>query len=115
MSGRRVFSSDSPTEANPLLCRMAAADRLRAMTSRIDLTIDKQGRMSVGRLGLTEGHAVAEPLPDGSGWVLRPARLVTEAEVDILSRRSNVEAVERSLRDLAEGRTRTGYRRRPKG
>jgi len=85
------------------------------MASRIDLTIDKQGRMSVGRLGLTEGHAVAEPLPDGSGWVLRPARLITEAESDILSRPGNVEAIERSLQDLAEGRTRKGYRRRPKG
>lgn len=85
------------------------------MTSRIDLAIDKQGRMSVGRLGLTEGYAVAEPLPDGSGWVLRPARLVTEAESDILSRPGNVEAIKRSLQDLAEGRTRTGYRRRSKG
>src|SRR4030065_485991 len=66
-----------PTKANPLLCRMVAADRLRAMTSRIDLPLDKQGRMSLGRPGLAEGHAVAEPLPDGSGWVLRPARLVT--------------------------------------
>jgi len=85
------------------------------MASRIDLTIDKQGRMTVGCLGLTEGPAVAEPLPDGSGWVLRPARLVTKVEVDILSRPENVEAIERSLEDLAEGRTRTGYRRRPKG
>ena len=85
------------------------------MTSRIDLTIDKQGRMSVGRLGLTEGHAVAEPLPDGSGWVLRPARLLTEAEIDVLSGRGNAAEIERSVRDLAEGRTRPGYRRKPQG
>lgn len=83
------------------------------MTSRVDLTIDKQGRMSVGRLGLTEGHAVAEPLPDNSGWVVRPARLVTEAEFDLLSRQGSVEAIHRSLQDLAEGRTRPGYRREP--
>lgn len=82
------------------------------MTSRVDLTIDKQGRMSVGRLGLTEGHAIAEPLPDGSGWVVRPARLLTEAELDILSGPGNIEEIERSQRDLAEGRTRPGYRRR---
>lgn len=85
------------------------------MTTRIDLTIDKQGRMSVGRLGFTEGHAVAEPLPDGSGWVLRPARLVTDAEIDILSGRGNAAQIERSLHDLAEGRTRPGYRRHPRG
>ena len=85
------------------------------MTSRIDLTIDKQGRMSVGRLGLTEGHAVAEPLPDGSGWVLRPARLLTEAEIDVLSGRGNASEIERSVRDLTEGRTRPGYRRKPQG
>lgn len=86
-----------------------------AMTTRIDLTIDKQGRMSVGRLGFTEGHAVAEPLPDGSGWVLRPARLVTDAEIDILSGGGNAAEIERSVRDLAEGRTRPGYRRSPQG
>ena len=83
------------------------------MTNRIDLTIDKQGRMSVGRLGLGEGHAVAEPLPDGSGWILRQARLVTDAELDIRSRADNVEAIERSLEDAEEGRTRSGYRRGP--
>jgi hypothetical protein len=82
------------------------------MTARIDLTIDRQGRMSVGRLGLTEGHAVAEPLPDGSGWVLRPARLVTEAELDVLSRPGSKDAILRSIEDLAAGRTRQGSRRR---
>ena len=50
---------------NPLLCEMPESHTLSLMTARIDLTIDKQGRMSVGRLGLSEGHAVAEPLPPG--------------------------------------------------
>lgn len=81
------------------------------MTTRVDLTIDKHGRMSVGRLGLTEGHAVAEALPDGSGWILRPAKLLTEAELDILSGAANADAIERARQDLAEGRTRPGYRR----
>ena len=81
------------------------------MHSRVDLTIDKQGRMSVGKLGLTEGHAVAEPLPDASGLVIRPARLLTEAETDILSRPESVTDVERSLVDLAAGRTRPRRKR----
>ena len=91
---------------------MPPSHTLLLMTARIDLTIDKQGRMSVGRLGLTEGHAVAEPLPDGSGWVLRPARLLTEAELDVLSQPGAEDAIRRSIEDLAAGRTRPGSRRR---
>jgi hypothetical protein len=75
------------------------------MAERIDLTIDKQGRMSVGRLGMGEGHAVAEALPDGSGWVIRPATLLTEAEVEVLSDPSSRANLERALEDLAGGRT----------
>jgi hypothetical protein len=74
------------------------------MNTRVDLTIDKQGRMSVGKLGLSEGHAVADPLPDGSGWVVRPASLLTEVEIDIISSAENVAAIKRSLDDLREGR-----------
>ncbi|MFV9673635.1 MAG: hypothetical protein ACNYZH_10455 [Acidimicrobiia bacterium] len=74
------------------------------MSTRVDLTIDKQGRMSVGKLGLSEGHAVADQLPDGSGWVVRPAVLMTEAERDVVSRAENVAAIERSLDDLRQGR-----------
>jgi hypothetical protein len=74
------------------------------MSQRIALTIDGQGRMSVGKLGLSEGHAVAEPLPDASGWVIRQAHLVTEAEFEILSRPSNVSDLERALEDVTAGR-----------
>ena len=75
------------------------------MAERIDLTIDKQGRMSVGRLGMAEGHAVAEALPDGSGWVIRPATLLTQAEVDVLSDPSGRAHLEQALEDLAGERT----------
>lgn len=73
------------------------------MDPRIDLTIDKRGRMSVGKLGLSPGHVVAEPLPDGSGWVFRPAAQGLDAEADIRSRPGNIAAIERSLDDLAVG------------
>jgi len=82
------------------------------MDHRIDLTIDRQGRMSVGRLGLSEGHAVAEPLPDASGWVIRQAHLVTETELEILSRPGNVADLERSLEDVTAGRLRPRRQRR---
>jgi hypothetical protein len=72
--------------------------------SRVTLFVDAQKRMSVGKLGFDEGHAVADPLPDGSGWVVRPAKLLTQAEIDVLSRLDNVEDVKRGLADLAEGR-----------
>lgn len=72
--------------------------------SRVTISVDAQKRMSVGKLGFEEGHAVADPLPDGSGWVIRPAKLLTQAEIDILSRPENLEDVERGLADLAGGR-----------
>ena len=74
------------------------------MTRTVDLSIDTQNRMSVGKLGLSEGHAKAEELPDGSGWIIRPAVLLTEAEADIRSRPENIDAIERSIADLNEGR-----------
>jgi len=75
------------------------------MTTRIDLTIDKQGRISGGKLGLREGHAVAESLPDDSGWIIRAANLYTEAEIDILSAGNGEELVERGLEGLEHART----------
>ncbi|MDA2978981.1 MAG: hypothetical protein O3B42_04380 [Actinomycetota bacterium] len=81
------------------------------MATLIDLTIDKQNRMSVGKLGLSEGHAVAEELPDGSGWVIRPAQLVTQAQIDIMSHEQNASAIERSLVDIAQGHVEPRTRR----
>ena len=94
-----------------LLWNEVCVDIVDVMTTRIDLTIDKQGRMSVGKLGLREGHAVAEPLPDDSGWIIRAANLYTEAEIDILSAGSGAELVEQGLDDLEHGRTSPAYRR----
>ncbi len=82
------------------------------MTDRIHLAIDKQGRMSVGRLGLRDGYVVAEPLSDGSGWIIRSAKLLTDAEIDVLSRPTNVAAVKRGLKDVEAGRTRPRQPRR---
>ncbi len=90
---------------------MAQRDIVQAMTLTVDLTIDKQSRMSVGKLGFVTGHAIAEALPDGSGWIIRPARLVTEAEGDIWSRVENIEAIERSIEDLSTGRVVPRHRR----
>ena len=84
------------------------------MTNRIELGIDKQGRMSVGRLGLTGGHVVATALEDGSGWVIRPAELLTQAELDIRSRAENVDLIERGLADIEADRTHPRHRRRTK-
>lgn len=81
------------------------------MLREVDLTIDSQKRMSVGRLGFAEGHAVATELPDGTGWVIRRARLYTDAELDVLTNPSNVEAIERALADAEAGRTVDGFRR----
>lgn len=81
------------------------------MTERITLSVDRQKRMSVGKLGLEEGHVVAEPLPDGSGWVVRPAKVLTEAELDIMSRPGNLADIQRGIEDLREGRLTERIRR----
>lgn len=76
------------------------------MEEQITLTVDAQRRLSVGKLGFTEGHLVAERLPDGSGWVLRPGRVVSEAELEILRNQKSISEIESGLDDLASGRTR---------
>lgn len=81
------------------------------MATRVQLSIDKQNRMSVGRLGFTEGYAIAEQLEDASGWIIRPAILLTEAEIDVLAEEDNAEDVRRSLDDLRKGRTVPRHRR----
>ena len=73
-------------------------------TRVVDLTIDHQNRMSVGKLGLKPGHARAEELEDGSGWVIRKATLYTEAELDVLSNPQNVADLQQALEDVEAGR-----------
>jgi hypothetical protein len=81
------------------------------MSKRIELAIDKQGRMSVGRLGLSEGFVVAEEMEDQSGWVIRPARVMTQADLDIHSSPSNLSDLDKGLTEAADGRTVPSYRR----
>lgn len=70
----------------------------------VDLTIDQNKRMSVGKLGFEPGHARAEELEDGSGWVVRAAVLYTEADLDVLSNLQNVADIEHALEDVRAGR-----------
>lgn len=78
---------------------------------RVVLSVDKQKRISVGKLGFEEGHLVADRLSDGSGWVIRPATLLTEAEIDILSRPENVQDILKSLAALERGEVTPWIRR----
>lgn len=74
------------------------------MVERINIPIDKSNRASLGKLGFTEGMAVAEELPDGSGWILRPAEVLTQAELDIRTRPQNMADLNAGLLDNREGR-----------
>lgn len=80
------------------------------MTRRELLQVDGRGRISVGRLGLIGDVVVADQLEDGTGWVIRPGRVLTQAEVDVLSSPTNVAAIERAAADVAAGRVQS---RRP--
>lgn len=109
--GANLISSPVGKLEEPLLRKQEASVNVDAMTTRIDLTVDMQGRMSVGKLGLREGHVVAERLPDESGWIIRAANLYAEAEIDILSAGNGAELVEQGLEDLEHGRTNAAFRR----
>ena len=83
------------------------------MVTRTDLTVDSRGRISVTRLGFEPSSAVvAETLPDGS-VVLRRARVLTEAEIDLLANPEALAAVRRGLSDAEQGRF-VEARRRPR-
>ena len=82
------------------------------MVTRTDLTVDSRGRISVTRLGFEPSSTVvAETLPDGS-VVLRRARVLTEAEIDLLANPEAMAAVRRGLSDAEQGRF-VEARRRP--
>jgi hypothetical protein len=72
--------------------------------SRLTLSVDRQRRISVGKLGFEEGIVVAEPLPDGSGWALRPAVVLTEAEADVLRHPESRENLETALAQMRAGK-----------
>lgn len=74
------------------------------MTRRELLPVDGRGRISVGRLGLGGDMVVAGQLEDGTGWVIRPGRALTQAEVDVLSSPADVAAIEQAEADVAAGR-----------
>ena len=73
------------------------------MTTRTDLSVDSRGRISVTKLGFEASSTLAaETLPDGS-VVLRRARLMTEAEIDILHSPSAMADVTQGLADIDDG------------
>lgn len=78
---------------------------------RVVLSVDRQKRISVGKLGFGEGHLVADRLSDGSGWVLRPAVVLNEAEIDILRKPENVEDILKGLAVVEAGQVTPWVRR----
>ena len=78
---------------------------LMVMTTRTDLSVDRRGRISVTKLGFEASSTlVAEPLPDGS-VVLRKARVMTEAEIEILNSPSAMTDITQGLTDIDGGKT----------
>ncbi len=74
------------------------------MIRRQLLQVDGRGRISVGRLGLRGHLVVADQLDDGTGWIIRPGRVLTQAEVDVLSSPANVAAIAQAAADVVAGR-----------
>ena len=81
------------------------------MDEVVTLQKDSQNRISITKLGFEEDTIRAEPLPDGDGWVLRGVRMVTEAELEILSDPRQSSLIDAAMRNIEAGKTVKRHRR----
>ncbi|MEA3511085.1 MAG: hypothetical protein U9R51_06580 [Actinomycetota bacterium] len=73
--------------------------------SREVLNVDERGRSYLTKLGFAKGSTlVAEPV-DGepSAWIIRTGRVVTDAELAVLSNPGNVASLERAAAESVAG------------
>ncbi|MEA3511799.1 MAG: hypothetical protein U9R51_10225 [Actinomycetota bacterium] len=73
--------------------------------SREVLNVDERGRSYLTKLGFAKGSTlVAEPV-DGepSAWIIRTGRVMTDAELAMLSNPDNVASLERAATESVAG------------
>jgi hypothetical protein len=69
------------------------------------VTVDDRGRAYLAKLGFEKGATVvADPLEgEELAWILRPGRVVTNVEFEILADPANVESLVRAAQESARG------------
>lgn len=74
-------------------------------TSREVLNVDDRGRSYLTKLGFAKGSTlVAEPVEgEPSAWIIRTGRVVTDAELVILSDPVNVASLKRAATESIAG------------
>lgn len=72
---------------------------------RRNLSVDDRGRVSLVKLGFQKGEmVVADPVEgEDLAWILRPGRVVTDVELEVLSSSANVESLVRAAQESARG------------
>jgi hypothetical protein len=69
------------------------------------VSVDDRGRSYLSKLGFEKGATVvADPVEGGeNAWILRPGRVVTDVEFEILANPANVESLVRAAQESARG------------
>ena len=79
-----------------------------ATVMRQVISVDERGRSSLAKLGFAKGSTiVADPVEgEDSAWIIRPGRIMTEAEIAIVSNPDNVASLQRAGAEaIAEAET----------
>jgi hypothetical protein len=69
------------------------------------IQVDQRGRTYLSSLGFSRGDiVVAEPVEgEQDTWVIRPGRIVTDAELGILAEDDNVRSLQRAAAEFLRG------------
>lgn len=69
------------------------------------MQVDQRGRSYLAKLGFGRGATlVAEPLEgEDDAWIIRPGRVITDAELSLLSNPRNVESLHRAAVESLSG------------
>ena len=69
------------------------------------VTVDDRGRAYLAKLGFERSATVVADPVEGEelAWILRPGRVVTDTEFEILANSANVESLVRAAQESARG------------
>ncbi len=69
------------------------------------ISVDERGRSSLAKLGFPKGSTiVADPVEgEDSAWIIRPGRIMTDAEIAIISDPDNVASLQRAGAEAIAG------------
>ncbi len=90
---------------DPLVRPGVKADTESMEARRKIVSVDDRGRAYLSKLGFERGATVVADPVEGEelAWILRPGRVVTDTEFQILADAANVESLVRAAQESARG------------